>query len=129
MLLQRQEWKSEPKQRWPPAGKVWDNENLKEAMIRELQEETGIEDKEEKTLKKDFLFGKLHTTFVRYDNYDFEYHEFILDKFINDKKQPKVILNKNEHCWYKRILPHEALTLDLMPDEDWFVRRFFWIEL
>jgi len=69
ILLHRNESKPQGNTWGVPAGKVDENENILEAIIRELHQETGI------LLDKNIIkyFKKV---FVRYHKYDFIYHIF-----------------------------------------------------
>lgn len=97
-----------------PAGKREPKEDIIAAMIREIQEETGL------TISASDL--KFHATlFVRYEDYDFLYHTFSV-KF---SKQPEVIIDKKEHKNFIWITPHEALKLPLVKDMDDCIKLFY----
>lgn len=83
-----------------PSGKVDAGETIQEAMLREIQEETGIV-----IVEKCCRF--LQTVYVRFeDEYDFVYHLFsaVLEE------RPEVCLNPNEHQRYQWVSPEEALA-------------------
>ena len=107
LMLKRQSFKPQPNTYGVPAGKVEKGETLKEAIIREVKEETGIDISD-----KNFKFFK--TKYVTYDEYQFIYHCFHckLDYF------PKVKINNKEHQLYTWIEPKKAMKLNLIQDED-----------
>jgi len=97
-----------------PAGKVKRSENPKEAAVREIKEETGIEVKDiELEYKKTFQ--------VSYEDYNFEfylYHLYLI-------KKPKVYIDKKEHKGYRWERPEDAIKLGLIEDEDNVLREIF----
>lgn len=115
LLLLRQDHKSEPDTFWVPAWKVNLWENINDAILREIFEETWLEINEISYYKK---------VFVKYPNYDFEYHIFHteLDKLQNIK------INIDEHKSYIWLSPKEALSERLILDEDECIRMFYWIK-
>jgi len=86
LLLLRQDYKTEGDRWGVPAGKVDSGENKLNAMVREIQEETGQQ------MSADDL-EYLTTVFVEYPEYCFVYHMFRakLDE------RPLVKLNPEEH--------------------------------
>jgi 8-oxo-dGTP diphosphatase len=99
-----------------PAGKIEGNETPEDAVLRELQEETGI------LLKKDKIkyFGKVY---VRYPEYDFIYHIFHAE--LHEKAEVKI--RASEHLGFTWITPKEALYLQLVPDLYDCIRLFYGI--
>ncbi len=98
----------------PPGGKQESGETISQAMLRELKEETG------------FLFSKSHlqkieTCYIRYPEFEFIYSTFYVR--VNERKEPT--LDGREHQAFKWVTPSEALTMDLIRDEDGCIKRFF----
>jgi len=114
LLLHRHEHRSEGNRWGVPAGKVDSGEKILDAMIRELQEETG-----QKLLPTQLEY--LNKVYVKYPEYHFIYHMF-RTKLNNS---PKIILSKNEHKAYKWILPRDALNLQLVRELDRCILMFY----
>ena len=95
----------EPNKWGIPAGKLEDNESAIEGMIREIQEETGINTTPEQLQYMDHWF-------VEYPEVDFIFHEFKLE--LNYK--PKITLNPKEHQNYKWTTPRDAVRMKLVRD-------------
>ncbi|MBS3056051.1 MAG: NUDIX hydrolase [Candidatus Aenigmarchaeota archaeon] len=114
ILLHRNESKPQGNTWGVPAGKVDENENILEAIIRELHQETGI------LLDKNIIkyFKKV---FVRYHKYDFIYHIF------HAKLVSPVMLkiNKNEHNESSWVTPKNALNMPLIQDLDVCIKLFY----
>jgi len=96
-----------------PGGKVNNNEELLTAVRREVFEETGI--KLHKTKTK-----YLHTVYVRYPEYDYDYITFhtLLSNI------PTITLKSDEctdHIW---LTPDEIPSYQLVPDEAECVQLF-----
>lgn len=105
LLLHRQDHKSEGGCWGMPAGKVDEGENINEAVIREVQEETGQKIAEEKLN----YIGKVY---VKYPDYDFIYHMYrtVLTE------PPVITLSQREHKAYQWETPIKALDLKLVRD-------------
>lgn len=114
LLLLRHEDKEEPNLWGVPAGKVHTGEDLTAAMVREIQEETGIA-----TTASQLEF--FQTVFVRFAAIDIVYHMFRLSL----EGQPEVILSPTEHTQKKWVTPKEALQLPLVQDEDVCIKMFY----
>ncbi|MDP3795493.1 MAG: NUDIX hydrolase [bacterium] len=107
LLLRRNPEKSEGGKWGVPGGKIDSGETRKEAMIRELQEETGYAIQEER-------LGYIDTLHVEHPRHQFVYHLFTAQL---DSK-PVIALNPHEHQQYLWVKPPEALMLDLVTDVD-----------
>jgi 8-oxo-dGTP diphosphatase len=105
LLLHRQDHKPQGNTWGVPAGKVENNENILDAMVREIEEETTF-----KILKNNLDFIK--TVFVEYPEYGFVFHMY---KF-KLKDYFEVKINEKDHKSFKWVSPKEALTIDLIPD-------------
>ena len=114
LLLHRQDYKPEGNTWGVPAGKVDAGEPLLEAMMREIQEETGF------VLPSSQLsyFGKV---FVKYPKYDFVYHIYHIKL---DQRQ-KVSINHKEHKDFRWISPENALNIPLIQDLDACIKLFY----
>lgn len=112
LLLQRQLHKPQPGTFGVPAGKVDEGETLEEAIKREIKEELDV------TINELTYFTHM---FVKHDDYEFIYHMFSAPL---DPTTP-IIINPEEHTQYLRATPTEALTLNLIPDEDTCIKLFY----
>lgn len=101
-----------------PGGKRDLHETRKQAMIRELQEETGFSVSE--------IDIEEHITFpIRYPDFDFWYT--IYSTRLSTHKEPS--LDQKEHQAYSWKTPSEALKLNLILDEDACIKYFFYGQL
>ena len=116
LLLHRQDHKPQGNTWAMLAGKVKENENLLDALIREAGEEIGI-----KIPKQDCTYFEGY--YVRYPEYDYKYHIFHLSV----REKPTLILNTEEHKDYCWIKPEDALKLNLIQDEDTCIKWFYGI--
>jgi len=114
VLLLRQDHKWEPNMYWVPAWKIGQWESPKEALIRELKEETQLEipDSEINFFKK---------VYARFPTYDFVYHMY----YINFLTRPSIIINKEEHKEYLWTTPAKSLDLNLIYWLDDCIRLFY----
>ncbi len=112
LLLLRQDYKSEPNTYGVPAGKVEKDETINSAMIRELQQETNLENIDMQYYKK---------VYVKYPTYDFVYHMYhaILEK------QPEIKINPEEHKKFIWKNPLEALKESLIQDLDTCIKMYY----
>lgn len=102
-------------QKWDSAGgKINKGEAPLSAVVREVQEETGL-----KLTLRDLIFEKI--IFVRYPEIDFIFHAFSY----NFLDLPEITLNPLEHTEYRWVTPQEALSLDLVPDEEDCIKLLF----
>lgn len=114
LLLHRSKVENQGNTWGAPAGKAEKGEDLIDATVRELLEETSIAIPKEKMK----YWGK---TFVRYSSYDFVYH-------MCSAKYPAgsaVKLNPREHQSFKWVTPEEALAMPLIQDEDMSIKLFY----
>ena len=114
LLLLRQDHKNEGNTYWVPAGKVWPEEHINEAIQREIAEETSLD------LERISYFKKLY---VQYPTYDFVYH--IYYKKLENK--PIIIINPEEHKKYIWRTPEQALKEPLIQDLDACIKMFYQI--
>ncbi|MFA6307927.1 MAG: NUDIX hydrolase [Patescibacteria group bacterium] len=107
LLLKRHDDKPQPGLWGPPAGKVDEGESLKQGMIRETFEESGV------SIKNDELKHFKKEYFVRHGDVDFIFHVFAVyrDDFM------EVNINGTEHIEYGWFDMQEALNMDLVEDE------------
>ena len=114
LLLHRQDHKPEGNTWGVPAGKVDSGEENLDTMIREIKEETGIQ----LTSSQISYFEKV---FVRYPQYDFIYH--IYHTKLCQKQ--KIVISPNEHKDFKWVSPKNALSMNLITDEDSCIKLFY----
>lgn len=107
LILHRQDHKPEGNTWGLPAGKVDDGEDVITAMLREIEEETGI-------IKQASELEFLETVYVKYPEYHFIYHMF---KVVMDTR-PDIRLSDKEHKGYKWSNPSDMLKLPLVRDLD-----------
>lgn len=114
LLLHRNDNKPQGNTWGVPAGKVEDGEDITHAILRELEQETGI------SIDPDQLkyFTKLY---VRYPEYDFVYHIFHLRL----NKPQNIKINSNEHKGFVWIEPRNALKLNLIGDLGKCIKLFY----
>ena len=113
LLLQRLPEKPQGGQWGTPAGKIDDNETPEEAVVREVFEETGIQLKEGRA-------QKINTIFVKFPEYDFNWHMFRSEVSQTDTK-----IKPDEHSAHLWVSPTEALQMDLVMDEDVCIKYSF----
>lgn len=118
LMLKRHPAKTEGGKWGTPGGKRDEGETEVEALVREIQEETGI------VLSPDRI-GNSYPVYERYPDYDFVYHMFA--STLDDK--PEVVLSPTEHtdhCW---VTAEDALRMpDLLLDEDACIRQFHYLD-
>ena len=114
LLLHRQDFKSEGNKWGVPAGKVEPGESVEQALLREIQEEIGLELSRERVT----YFDTVH---VRYPEYDFVYHMFRAPF----DREPEIMLNLGEHKDFRWTSREEALRMNLVQDEDACIKLLY----
>lgn len=119
LLLHRLDHKREGNTWGIPGGKIDPGEEILNAIIREIKEETGLEipSKNLEYLKK---------VFVKFPDYDFIYHMY--KTFIPSR--PEIKINTEEHKNFIWLTPQKTLTrttITLMPDLDECVKLIYGI--
>ena len=97
-----------------PAGKVAKDEDTKQAIVREIREETGIE-------IDPALFKYYRKIFVSYPDIKFVYHMFQTPL----NQLPAVSLDPTSHQAFTWVTPGEALTMNLIMDQDVCFKMFY----
>jgi 8-oxo-dGTP pyrophosphatase MutT (NUDIX family) len=114
LMLKRQQGKFYENTWGCPAGKISAEETSKDAVIREVYEETGI------------LIDSKKLVFIEklYDRYpDFDFNYFLFKYGLSEK--PDVKLRIKENSEYKWLTPEDALKMNLILDEDYCIRKAF----
>lgn len=107
LLLQRNQDKTHGGQWGLPAGKIEPDETKHQAMIRELNEETGIEISESG-------LNLVETLFINNNGYHIVFTIFKVKLLLI----PNVVLEKNEHQNYKWVTAVESMKMDYVHDLD-----------
>ncbi len=114
LLLHRCDHKSEGDTWGVPAGKMEQGEDILDATIRELYEETGV-----RAVSGELKYwGKV---FVRYPEFDFVYH-------ISSMRCPAeaaIRINPKEHKDLRWVTQEEALSMNLIRDFDTVIKLFY----
>jgi 8-oxo-dGTP diphosphatase len=108
LLLHRQDHKPQGNTWNIPGGKIDKGETPLEAIIREVQEESGI-------MLKPSEVQPLNSYYIRYSDCDYLYHTF---KAKVDNKA-EVLIQPKEAKAFKWVTVKEALKLNLIEDEDY----------
>lgn len=114
LLLHRQNHKPQGDTWGVPAGKIDVNEQISDAILREIKEETGFEIPSSKIS----YYGKVY---VRYPTYDFVYHIFHTELSF----KPIAQINLQEHKEFTWESPKNALNLPLIQDLDSCIKIFY----
>ena len=114
ILLHRQGYKPQGNTWGVPAGKVDLGENIQEAILRELREETGML-LDKKQLK---YFRKIY---VKYPEYDFIYHIF----YSKLPEKYEVVVREDEHKDFIFATPEEAFNMPLIQDLNECIKLFY----
>ena len=97
-----------------PAGGLETGEDVVTAMIREIEEEVGLQ------VKKDQL-QFLEKMYVQHDDKQFIFH-FFQTQF---SRRPAVQINQEEHQSFLWCTPHKTLSLRLVDDMDTCLKKFY----
>ena len=114
LLLLRHPHKASGNKWGLPAGKREGGETLLEAVLREVNEETGL------ALSPSDI-KHFRSVYVRDGSFDLEWHMFstILDA------KPSIIIEPSEHSEFKWVAPREALSMDLIHDLPESIEAFY----
>jgi 8-oxo-dGTP diphosphatase len=115
LLLHRHPHKSQGNKWGVPAGKVEANETLEESLAREVYEETGLKNVNEKGTRF------FNTVFVEHPEHTFIYHMYHLEL----PTLPNIVINPDEHQSFKWVTPIEALKMNLIDDEDECIKMYY----
>ncbi len=107
LLLLRHPHKASGNKWGLPAGKREDGETLTEAVLREVEEETGI-------VLAPSSVEHFRSVYSRDGSFDLEWHMFSTKL----EKKPIVVIEPSEHSEFKWVSPREALGMDLILDLD-----------
>ena len=113
LLLKRLEYKSQGGKWGLPGGKLDKDEDKITAMIREIQEETGINIKPSKL--------KFFRSAYAHHSSDFVYHMFSYQLL----QLNQIKISSKEHADYKWVSINEALSLPFVDDLDTCIRMFY----
>lgn len=119
LLLHRQDAKAEGNRWGIPGGKLNGSEEVIDAIIREVFEETGLRLDKEKV----HYIAKLY---IKVPNFDFEYHMIEYQEPI--KSPGDVKINFKEHKGFTWVTPKDALKMPLMTDEDTCIEIVFGLD-
>ena len=114
LLLHRQSHKSEGNTWGLPAGKIHSGEDSQKAIIREIQEETGLDIPQSQV-------SYSTTVYVRYQAYDFVCH--IFHTKLTERQQIRI--NQEEHKAFVWASPRSALKLPLIQDQDAGIKLYY----
>ena len=107
LFMKRQPHKSEGNLWGIPGGRCEQGETAHEAVVREINEETGIDLKNQEI----HYFGKVY---IHLPDMDFIYHRFA---HILPKIPDTILIDPSEHMEYRWITLREALQLPLIRGE------------
>jgi 8-oxo-dGTP pyrophosphatase MutT (NUDIX family) len=105
LLLRRQDHKLQPDKYWIPAWKKDEWEELKNALSREIKEETWVD------VDSDSL-SFIQSYYVTDSNHSFVFHMF----WKNFNSKPDIKINPEEHKSYLWATLKETLNLELVED-------------
>jgi len=114
LLLHRQDQKPQGNTWGIPSGKREDQEDLFMAMVREIEEESGLI-----VSKNDLKLFK--TSRVRFSDYDFVYHIF----YMALDNEPLIKIDDSEHKDFQWLTPIDALKENLIEDLDGCIKLFY----
>jgi 8-oxo-dGTP pyrophosphatase MutT (NUDIX family) len=114
LLLLRQDHKPQGNTWNIPAGKHEPRESSVDAVVREVEEETGI-------ILHPEVLEFFRSVNVRYPTFDFIYHMF-RERFY---RRPEVRIDLDDSKESRWVTPEQSLRLPLIPDEDACIRMFY----
>lgn len=114
LMLHRQDNKMEGNKWGVPAGKMEAGEKKEIAIIREVQEETGVLLNESQL----HYWGKVY---VRYPELDFIYHMFS----VKLQEQPQIIIEEKATKDFAWVSSQESSAFPLVRDEDACIKLFY----
>ena len=117
LLLRRHPHKASGDKWGLPAGKMDPGEEKKQAVLREVEEETGLKLPEPQV-------GYFDSLYVRDGDFDIEWHMFS----IKLDSLPKVKTNSHEHSEFTWVTPIEALQMNLIHDLPESIELFYGIK-
>lgn len=101
--------------RWGlPAGKVDAGEDRKHAIVREIQEETGLKFEAS-------AIAYFDSRYVRDGDFDIEWHMFSTQL----SRPATITINPNEHKEFQWVTPEDALGMELIHDLPQSIRLFY----
>jgi 8-oxo-dGTP diphosphatase len=113
IILQRSPNVYMPGKWGPPAGKIEPKEEPLEAIIREVFEETGIDISQNE-------INFLDTYYVTHLGKNFVYYVFQ-----TNVDEDEVVLEEREHVDYRWVKPEEALSYQLIHDQEAVVKETY----
>lgn len=114
LLLHRLPHKSQGNKWGVPAGKVDADENLMDALAREVFEETGVQINTANV-------QRFKSVYAQHPEHAFTYHMYHLQL----TKKPEIQLSPKEHQAFKWVSPRDALTMPLVDDLDTCITMFY----
>ena len=114
LLLHRHSHKASGDKWGLPAGKVEVGEEKEQAVLREIEEETGL-------AFKDSSVKYFDSRYVRDGDFDFEWHMFSTQTL-----EPVVItITPHEHKEFRWVTPEESLQMNLIHDLPQSIKLFY----
>ncbi len=114
LLLRRHPHKASGDKWGLPAGKADAGEEMKQAVLREVEEETGLK-------LPELQVGYFDSLYVRDGDFDIEWHMYSTK--LNDL--PEVQTNPDEHSEFTWVTPSEALQMNLIHDLPESIELFY----
>ena len=119
LLLHRHANKSQGNKWGIPGGKIDKNETPLEAVIREVQEETGYDFSKQP-------IETLETVYVEHTEKDHIVYHMFRTKLQGDPSAVKI--NYNEHKGFTWVTPADAMRMDLIQDEEPCIKLVYYPE-
>ncbi len=114
LLLHRHAHKANGGKWGLPAGKVDVGEGKEQAVLREIEEETGL-------VFKDSSVQFFDSRYVRDGDFDIEWHMFST----HIQEPIYVTINPHEHKEFRWVTPEESLQMNLIHDLPQSIKLFF----